>query len=183
MENHQFIYPILVSLITALGLVSISLCIAAEFKKTEKKDLRFDGKWCYLPGSVAFELGIGALICLLIAQVIGNLLICTICFSRDHQNSSKPNKKPTFNSLICVLSWMSFVMGIILIGTSISMSKSQQLGEGWLDGECYIVKDGVYIISAILVFVTLSSTLAYLTLKIKKKNPVQTRWQDTSTSN
>lgn len=182
MENHQFIYPILVSLITALGLVSISLCIAAEFKKTKKKDLRFDGELCYLPGSVAFELGIGALICLLMGQVIGNLLICRIFFSRDHQICSKDKKKPTINSLICVISWLSFVMAMILIGTGSSMSKSQPLGEGWMDGECYIVKDGVYIISAILIFVTLSSTLASLIFKIKKKNQVETRWQVTSTS-
>lgn len=183
MENHQFIYKILFTFIIALGLVSISLCIAAEFKKTKKKDLRFDGKLCYLPGSVAFELGIGALICLIMAQVIGNLLICsTIFFSTDHPNSSKAKKKPTINGLICVLSWMSFVMAIILIGTGSSMSKSQPLGEGWLDGECYTVKDGVYIISAILVLVTLSLTLGSLILKIKKKNQEQTRWQDTSTS-
>ncbi|XP_060207863.1 protein MODIFYING WALL LIGNIN-1-like isoform X1 [Lycium barbarum] len=183
MENHHFIYPILISSITALGLVSISLCIAAEFKKTKKKDLRFDGELCYLPGSVDFEFGIGAIICLVMAQVIGNLLICKIFFSRDHQNSSsKAKKKPTINGFMCVLSWISFVMAIILIGTGSSMNKSQPLGEGWIDGECYIVKDGVYIISAILVFVTLSSTLGSLILKIKKKNQVETRWQDTSTS-
>ncbi|OIT35129.1 PREDICTED: uncharacterized protein LOC109243787 isoform X1 [Nicotiana attenuata] len=172
METHQFIYPIVVSFVTALGLVSITLCIVAEFKKTKKKDLRFDGKLCYLPGSVAFELGIGALICLLMAQVIGNLLICRLFFSRDHENSSKSKKKPTLiNGFICVLSWISFVTAIILIGAASSMSKSQSLGEGWVDGECYIVKEGIYIISAILIFVTLSSTLVSLVLKIRKKNP------------
>lgn len=70
----------------------------------QKKDLRFDGKLCYLPGSVAFELGIGALICLLMAQVIGNLMICRIFFSRD---SWKAKKNPTLliNGFICLLSW------------------------------------------------------------------------------
>ncbi|XP_009626280.1 protein MODIFYING WALL LIGNIN-1 [Nicotiana tabacum] len=181
METHQFIYPILVFFVTALGLVSITLCIVAEFKKTKKKDLRFDGKLCYLPGSVAFELGIGALICLLMAQVIGNLLICRMFFSRD---SWKAKKKPTLliNGFICALSWVSFVMAIILIGAASSMSKSQPLGEGWVDGECYIVKEGVYIISAILVFVTLSSTLVPFILKIRKKNQVEIRWQHTSTT-
>ncbi|XP_009768236.1 protein MODIFYING WALL LIGNIN-1-like [Nicotiana sylvestris] len=179
METHQFIYPISV---TALGLVSITLCIVAEFKKTKKKDLRFDGKLCYLPGStVAFELGIGALICLLMAQVIGNLMICRIFFSRD---SWKAKKNPTLliNGFICLLSWISFVMAIILIGAASSMSKSQPFGEGWVDGECYIVKEGVYIISAILVFVTLSSTLVPLIFKIRKKSQVEIRWQHTSTS-
>lgn len=174
MGNHQFIYPIFISFITTLGLVSISLCIAAEFKKTKKEDLRFDGKLCYLPKSVAFELGIGALICLIIGQVIGNLLICRNVFSKDHQNNLKTNKKPTIIGLICVISWMSFVMATILIGTSISMSKTQPLGEGWLDGECYIVNNGVYIISAILVFITLSTTLGPLIFKIRKKDQAQT---------
>ncbi|KAL3361620.1 hypothetical protein AABB24_014473 [Solanum stoloniferum] len=182
MENHQFIYPIFISFITALALVSISLCIAAEFKKTKKEDLRFDGKLCYLPKSVAFELGIGALICLIMGQVIGNLLICINVFSRDHQNNSKTSKKPTITGLICFISWLSFVMAIILIGTSISMSKTQPLGEGWLDGECYIVNNGVYIISAILVFITLSTTLGPLIFKIRKKDQVQTSWQNTSTT-
>ncbi|KAH0642751.1 hypothetical protein KY289_033725 [Solanum tuberosum] len=68
MENHQFIYPIFISFITALALVSISLCIAAEFKKTKKEDLR-------------------------------NV------FSRDDQNNSKTNKKPTITGLICFISW------------------------------------------------------------------------------
>ncbi|XP_019266322.1 PREDICTED: uncharacterized protein LOC109243787 isoform X2 [Nicotiana attenuata] len=135
METHQFIYPIVVSFVTALGLVSITLCIVAEFKKTKKKDLR-------------------------------------LFFSRDHENSSKSKKKPTLiNGFICVLSWISFVTAIILIGAASSMSKSQSLGEGWVDGECYIVKEGIYIISAILIFVTLSSTLVSLVLKIRKKNP------------
>lgn len=181
MEIHQFIYPIFISFITALGLVSISLCIAAEFKKTKKEDLRFDGKLCYLPGSVAFELGIGALICIIVAQLIGNLLICRIVFSRKHQNNSKPYKNPTLNTLICIISWMSFVMAIIFIGTCISMSKTQQFGEGWLDGECYIVNDGIYIVSAILILITWSTTLGSLIFNIKKKNPVQTTCHTTST--
>ena len=39
------------------------------------------------------------------------------------------------------------------------MSRSQPYGKGWLDGECYLVKDGTYIGSAILVLVTIGSTL------------------------
>ena len=39
------------------------------------------------------------------------------------------------------------------------MSRSQPYGKGWLDGKCYLVKDGTYIGSAILVLVTIGSTL------------------------
>lgn len=31
-----------------------------------------------------------------------------------------------------------------------SMSRTQPYGEGWLDGECYIVRGGVYISSGVL---------------------------------
>lgn len=55
---------------------------------------------------------------------------------------------------------MSFGVAAILIGAATSMSRRQPLGEGWLDGECYIVKNGVYFGSAILVIITLALTIA-----------------------
>lgn len=54
---------------------------------------------------------------------------------------------------------MSFVIAVILMSGVISMSRRQPYGKGWLDGECYIVKEGTYIGSAILVLVTIGSTL------------------------
>lgn len=38
------------------------------------------------------------------------------------------------------------------------MSRAQPYGEGWLDGECYLVRDGVYLSSGVL------SLLAVFTL-------------------
>ena len=54
---------------------------------------------------------------------------------------------------------MSFGIAVILMSGAISMSRSQPYGKGWLDGECYLVKDGTYIGSAILVLITIGSTL------------------------
>ncbi|XP_019262383.1 PREDICTED: uncharacterized protein LOC109240198 [Nicotiana attenuata] len=68
---------------------------------------------------------------------------------------------------------ISFGIAVILIGASTSMSRNQHFGEGWLDGECYIVKDGVYTGSAILVLVTLSSTLGSAIMRIRKRNQVE----------
>ncbi|XP_055812391.1 protein MODIFYING WALL LIGNIN-1-like [Solanum dulcamara] len=185
MEKPQvMILSLLVSIFIALGLTSSSLCIAAEFKKSKKKDLRVDGKYCYIPGSSAFGLGIAALTCLFIAQFIGNLLI--ICsrkfFSREKiekMSCNKVEKKKHIlvGQLFLTLSWMSFGIALILLGTATNMSKTQHFGEGWLNGECYLVKDGVYIGSSILVLVTLSSILGSLILKLRKRNQVE---QDTN---
>ncbi|MCD7462039.1 hypothetical protein HAX54_047650 [Datura stramonium] len=112
MKKHQFmmIFPLLVSIVIALGLISFSLCIAAEFKKSKKKDLRLDGKYCYIPGSSSCGLGIAALTCLFIAQFIGNLLICRNFFSRDKFgnmscNKSEKKNKHILAGLFLALSW------------------------------------------------------------------------------
>lgn len=41
-----------------------------------------------------------------------------------------------------------------MISLATSMSRVQRYGEGWVDGECYIVRDGVYIGSGVLSLVT-----------------------------
>lgn len=58
MGNHQFIYPIFISFITTLGLVSISLCIAAEFKKTKVSFFIFSVKSAYILSSHTLFFGI-----------------------------------------------------------------------------------------------------------------------------
>lgn len=50
------------------------------------------------------------------------------------------------------------------------MSKEQAYGRGWLDRECYLVKDGVYIGSGSLVLVSLGSTLAAAAILTIKNN-------------
>lgn len=159
MEKNQYGFALTFSIIVSLGLVSFLLCIAAEFKRTKNKDLKLDGKLCYLPGSHAFGFGIAALVCLLIAQIIGNLIICrnSSC-SREKGNECK-SRRPWTASILLFISWISFGIAIILMCGAISMSRSQPYGKGWLDGECYLVKDGTYIGSAILVLVTIGSTL------------------------
>lgn len=61
----------------------------------------------------------------------------------------------------------------ILLGTAASMSQSQPFGEGWLDGECYIVKDGVYPGSAFLILITLCSTISSEIITIKRRRTEQ----------
>lgn len=63
---------------------------------------------------------------------------------------------------------MSFGIAVILMGGGMSMSRRQPYGKGWLDGECYLVKDGTYIGSAILVLVTIGSTLGSAIISKRK---------------
>ncbi|KAL2517328.1 Protein of unknown function (DUF1218) [Abeliophyllum distichum] len=127
------------SLIIALGLVSFSLCLAAEFKKSNKKDLRFDGKLCYLPGNPAYGFGIAALICLFAGQVIGNLFICRKFSVRDDTSGCYNKvKRPTISSILLIFSWICFGVAVIPISAATSMSRSQPFGEGWLDGSALV---------------------------------------------
>ena len=49
------------------------------------------------------------------------------------------------------------------------MSKSQPYGEGWLDGECYVVKDGIFLGSAILILITLGTTISSIIITIRRR--------------
>ncbi|CAK9138800.1 unnamed protein product [Ilex paraguariensis] len=171
METPQYGFLLIFSLVTTLGLISCSFCIAAEFKRSKEDSLRINGTLCYLPGSTAFGFGVAALIFLFIAQIIGNVIVCKN-FCSGRRRSSCKAEKPSIASIFLVLSWISFGVATILIGAATSMTRRQPLGEGWLDGECYIVKDGVYSGSAVLVLITVSSQLISLIL-ITKKSQVE----------
>lgn len=60
-------------------------------------------------------------------------------------------------------------MAVILISAATSMSRSQAFGEGWLDGECYLVKDGVYVGSAVLALLALGSTLGSGVIAMRRR--------------
>ncbi|XAR70756.1 hypothetical protein NMG60_11027733 [Bertholletia excelsa] len=160
MDKNHYALSLTLSLITALGVASFALCMASEFKRTKRRDLKWDGDLCYLPGSRAFGLGIGGLFCLFLAQAIGNSIICrNLCSGKERSGQSKAGK-PTIVTIFLLLSWSSFGIAAVLIMAATSMNRKQLYGEGWLDGDCYIVKDGVYAGASILVLVTVGSTLA-----------------------
>lgn len=48
------------------------------------------------------------------------------------------------------------------------MSLKQAYGHGWLNGECYLVKDGVYIGSAFLVLLTVGSIIGSALTAVRK---------------
>ncbi|PRQ19261.1 hypothetical protein RchiOBHm_Chr7g0215261 [Rosa chinensis] len=169
MEKLQYGLVLTVSVVASLGVVSFVSCIAAEIKRTREDEIKLVGRLCKLPGSHAFGFGIAALICLIVAQVVGNLVvICSHFCSREKKSSGSKAKQPMILIALLFISWMSFVMAVTLISTATSMSRKQSYGEGWLDGECYLVKQGIYIGSGILVLITVGSTLGLVIITMRK---------------
>ncbi|MED6209163.1 hypothetical protein PIB30_052079 [Stylosanthes scabra] len=127
---------------------------------SKEDDLRWNGKLCYLPTSPSFGLGIAALVSLFIGQIIGN----AIMFKSSCSSSSKI---PALAKILCLISWLSFGIAVILLIAATSMSRRQVYGVGWLNGECYLVKGGTYAGSAILLLLTIVSinASAFLTIK------------------
>ncbi|KAE8693171.1 Long-chain fatty alcohol dehydrogenase family protein [Hibiscus syriacus] len=147
------------SVVASLGLVSFALCLVAEAKRTKAEDLKFDGRLCQVPVSRSFGFVVAALICLSIAQIIGNVTVCANYWSSRSKGKVQNGnaKKPIL--FLTAFSWVSFGVAVILMSVATSMSRKQSYGEGWLDGECYIVKGGVYISSGLLSLAALSALL------------------------
>ncbi|KAE8702826.1 Long-chain fatty alcohol dehydrogenase family protein [Hibiscus syriacus] len=170
MTKHPLGCVLTYSVVASLGLVSFAACLVAEGKRSKKGDLMSDGKFCFLPTrSHVFELGVAATVCLSAAQIIGNVLLCA-----DHRwrpNTRKP-KKPALTAILLAFSWMSFGAATILISAATSMSRTQAYGEGWLDGECYLVRDGVYATSGVLSLLAVLALLGAASIKITTNQQV-----------
>nr|CAN71775.1 hypothetical protein VITISV_002510 [Vitis vinifera] len=138
MEKHRFASLLIPSIIAFLGLMAFGLCVAAEFKRSKKKDVKLNGKLCYLAESEEFAPG--------------------------EKSSSGKAKTPWITStlLVCVM-------------VATSMNRRQPYRRGWLDGKCYIVKDGVYVGSAVLVMLTIGSTLGSVIMTGRKSQVEQGR--------
>ncbi|KAF6168915.1 hypothetical protein GIB67_038412 [Kingdonia uniflora] len=171
--KHGFV--MVCTVIIFLGAIAFSACISAEFKRTKVKDVKFDSKLCSLPGSHAFRLGITASICLLAIQIIGNSMVCRHFCSREKITYEDGKKQWIAATSLLVLSWFSFGIAIVLLATATSMNRKQSYGKGWLDEECYTVKDGVYTGSGALVLVTVASMMGSIltTRKGHRKKQVE----------
>lgn len=76
---------------------------------------------------------------------------------------------------------VSFGMAAILISSAASMSRSQAYGEGWLDEECYLVKDGIFVASAALALLATISTLASIAVNFKSQQQYNNNNNDSYT--
>lgn len=130
-KQHHYSLVLTFSIVISLGLATFASCFIAESKKAQVrlifleycfcsesylvisiivflflqvKDLKVDGKLCYLPGSNAYKYGVVALVCLGIAHVVGNLQICANFCSREKRSSSKA-KTPAIVTVVVIFSW------------------------------------------------------------------------------
>ncbi|XP_076959330.1 protein MODIFYING WALL LIGNIN-1-like [Bidens hawaiensis] len=163
----KILHLLATTFIISLSVASFVLCIMCELKKSKKKELRVDGELCYLPQSQAFGYGITASVCSSIAQILGTGFFISCRRSIDFKSS-----RTSVACILLLLSWASFFIMMILTGTATSMNRRQAVGEGWVDGVCYLVKNSVYVGSGILVLTAMTSTLASCYLMINKSRAV-----------
>lgn len=149
-------------IVALLSASAFSCSLAAEFRKVKAKDVKLDGSLCSLPKTSAFELGVAAIAFLFVAQLVGTTAaVTTACAPKAKKRSSAaatPTGRVAFVALL-VLSWLSFAVAVVLLATAASMNHGQRYGRGWMDGDCYVARNGVFGGAAALVVVTALITL------------------------
>ncbi|EOA38578.1 hypothetical protein CARUB_v10010398mg [Capsella rubella] len=168
-RNGRPICSLFFMFIVFLGLAAFFLCLSAEFQKAKGKDLKWDGESCYLPEYRAFGLGVAALVCVSVAQIVGNVLIC-----RGFLKTDKTGTTPLC-IILMLFSWVSFAVAVTLISVGASMNREQRYGKGWLNRECYLVKDGVFAASGVLCVMTLAAILGAFASIAKPSVHVETQ--------
>ncbi|XP_062222284.1 protein MODIFYING WALL LIGNIN-1-like [Phragmites australis] len=140
-------------IVVLLSATAFSCSLAAEFHKVKDKDMKLDGSLCSLPKSSAFELGVAAIASLFVAQLVGTTAAATtMCAAKPKKNSTSKGRVASVALLI--LSWVSFAVAVILLAAAASMNHGQRYGRGWMDGDCYVAKNGVFGGAAALVVLT-----------------------------
>ncbi|CAL1386679.1 unnamed protein product [Linum trigynum] len=181
------------AIVISLAILSFVSCVIAEIKKVKRKDVKLQNELCYLPESHAFGFGIAAIVSLVVAHTLTNLLICSnffpsLCSSSRKKPTSPPlppstsvssssaSKKPSVPALLLLLfSWASFGLAVVLLGGATSMSATQPFEKGWLDGKCYAVKDGIYAGSGVLTLVSNAAALGSAAVTVRKAQAEQGR--------
>ncbi|RLN10023.1 hypothetical protein C2845_PM11G28910 [Panicum miliaceum] len=145
-------------LVALLSATAFACSVAAEFRKVKEKDVKLDGSLCSLPRSSAFELGVAAIAFLFVAQLVGTSAAVTTAYAAKPRKSAAARGRVAFVALLA-LSWLSFAVAVILLATAASMNHGQRYGRGWMDGDCYVARNGVFGGAAALVVVTALTTL------------------------
>ncbi|XP_010434429.1 PREDICTED: uncharacterized protein LOC104718388 [Camelina sativa] len=170
----------LYSVVFSLGLVTFITCFAAEFKRTKKEDIRWDKERnCYIPESQAFGLGSAAILCFCLAQIVGSIAVFRNHRTRTKREDDYKITDLSLPTVLLLLSWSNFVVVVLILSTAISMSRGQAYREGWLEGDCYLVKDGVFAASGCLAILGLGAlTISATRIKVKKQQLVKVLIKD-----
>lgn len=70
---------------------------------------------------------------------------------------------------------VNFAVAVMLISVGASMNREQRYGKGWLNRECYLVKDGVFAASGVLCITSLAAILGAFASKVKSSLQVETQ--------
>ncbi|KAE8677505.1 Long-chain fatty alcohol dehydrogenase family protein [Hibiscus syriacus] len=120
--------------------------------------------------------------CVLTYSVVASLGLVSFaaCLVAEGKRSKKGDLKldgklcflPTRGHVFELVLPQRFGVAAILISAATSMSRTQAYGEGWLEGECYLVRDGVYISSGVLSLLAVLTLLGAASIKITTNQQV-----------
>ncbi|XP_074584537.1 protein MODIFYING WALL LIGNIN-1-like [Curcuma longa] len=143
-----------------LGLLSVALAFAAEATRIKASDVEETGQYrCTYPKSPALALGLLSSLALIVAQVIINTVAGCICCTKH----PRPSGTNWMVALICfIASWVSFVIAFLLLLTGAALSDRRTLERRYFDdGECYVVKSGVFAGGALSSFTSVALGIVY----------------------
>ncbi|KAJ3707105.1 hypothetical protein LUZ61_010810 [Rhynchospora tenuis] len=127
--------------IVVFSTAAFSCGLTAEFNKVKVKDMKVDGSLCSLPRTPAFGLGIAAVVCMSMAQIVGTVVGgARLCM----KNTKFSIPKNWIALAYLVSSWMCYGLAAVMLGTGASMNGGQPYRKGWMDGDCYLVKNGIF---------------------------------------
>ncbi|KAJ4811466.1 hypothetical protein LUZ62_024032 [Rhynchospora pubera] len=129
------------TIIVVFSTAAFSCGLTAEFNKVKVKDMKVDGSLCSLPRTPAFGLGIAAVVCMTVAQMVGTVVGGARLCAMDSKFSICKN---WIALTYLVSSWLCYGLAAVMLGTGANMNSGQPYRKGWMDGDCYLVKSGIF---------------------------------------
>ncbi|KAJ1702795.1 hypothetical protein LUZ63_002574 [Rhynchospora breviuscula] len=128
-------------IVVVFSTAAFSCGLTAEFNKVKVKDMKVDGSLCSLPRTPAFGLGIAAVVCMSVAQIVGTVVGGAWLCAMDNKFSIRKN---WIALAYLISSWLCYGLAAVMLGTGASMNSGQPYRKGWMDGDCYLVKNGIF---------------------------------------
>ncbi|KAJ7570609.1 hypothetical protein O6H91_01G128000 [Diphasiastrum complanatum] len=120
-------------------------------------EVKFLDGICFYPKSPALELGLTAATFLLFTQLVINVAGgCMCCAKGSTSNSAK-----SVAILALILSWITFFNGFMLLLAGATLNSEHQADYHRADGECFIVKPGIFAGGALLTLTTAAVGIIY----------------------
>jgi hypothetical protein len=146
-----------------LGLLSVILGFTAEVTKINATDVYITDFGCYYPSSPAFGTAIGAMLLLVLAQILVTAFSGCVCCKKNTNAPVVIGTKRTLAIVFVVISWITFAISVIMfiLGADKNGTGNQTTS---LDN-CYVVKPGIFAGAAICaLFAMTFSITSYILL-------------------